>query len=194
MELKKSEKGVEVAEPKGAELMHKKDNMDSYAIHEDLQKMLIDQMAHELYNHNLYMSISNFYSVKGLKKLSLYYQRRAEEEYNHYMWCVSFANEADMGYIMPSIDAISEKWGDDLIKPFNITLDAEIDTTDMIYDMVDKAKDLEDYIFLQWLNKPGLLLEEQLEEMSLSRKALAIMSLDDSILAKQDAIASLYGI
>lgn len=30
--------------------------------------------------------------------------------------------------------------------------------------------------------------------MSLSRKALAIMSLDDSILAKQDAIASLYGI
>ena len=58
--------------------------------------------------------------------------------------------------------------------------------------MADKAKEVGYYIFLQWLNKPGLLIEEQNEECSLSRKALAIMNMDDSILAKQDAIEYLY--
>jgi hypothetical protein len=37
------------------------------------------------------------------------------------------------------------------------------------------------------------MVEEQLEEVSLSRKALKIMQMDDSILAKQDAIMELYG-
>ena len=73
------------------------------------------------------------------------------------------------------------------------TVDVEIETTEMIYDMADKARELGDHIFLQWLYRDGLLVAEQSEEMSLSRKALAIMKQDDSILAKQDAIMDLYG-
>lgn len=162
------------------------------SIHPELQKMLIEQMAHELYNHNLYRAFANYYSVNGLNKLAKYYSDRAMEEYNHYMWCVDFANECDLKYSMPTVNAVSEKF-DDFIKPFELSLDVEIETTEMIYDMADKAKDVGDYIFLQWLNKPGMLIEEQNEECSLSRKALAIMKLDDSILAKQDAIEQLYG-
>lgn len=167
-------------------------NLAICSIHPDLQKMLVEQMAHELYNHNLYRSFANYYSTKGLNKLSKYYSYRAIEEYNHYMWCVDFANECDMRYTTPAVDAISEEWSD-LIKPFEITIDVEIETTEMIYDMADKAREIGDDIFLQWLNKPGMLIEEQNEECSLSRKALAIMNMDDSILAKQDAIENLYG-
>lgn len=167
-------------------------DLSKCSIHPDLQKMLVEQMAHELHNHNLYRAFANYYSINGLTKLSKYYSDRALEEYNHYMWCVDFANECDMRYTTPSVDPIDYKW-DDFIKPFEITVDVEIETTEMIYDMADKAKEVGDHIFFQWLNKPGLLIEEQTEECSLSRKALAIMNMDDSILAKQDAIEHLYG-
>jgi ferritin len=166
-------------------------DMNVCSIHPDLQKMLVEQMAHELHNHNLYRSFASYYSTHGLKKLSKYYSDRAQEEYNHYTWCVDFANECDMRYTTPAVDPVSDTW-DNFVKPFELSVDVEIETTEMIYDMADKAKEVGDYIFLQWLNKPGLLIEEQNEECSLSRKALAIMNMDDSILAKQDAIEYLY--
>lgn len=163
------------------------------SIHPDLQKMLVEQMSHELHNHNLYRTFANYYLTLGLHKLSNYYTKRSEEEYNHYLWCVDFANESGMRYTTPAVDSIDHKIND-VVSPFEITLDVEIETTEMIYDMADKAKEVGDEIFLQWLNKPGMMIEEQNEECSLSRKALAIMKLDDSILAKQDLISDLYGI
>lgn len=167
-------------------------NLNKCSIHPDLQKMLIEQMSVELYNHNLYRSFANYYSVNGLNKLSDYYSMRAQEEYNHFLWCIKFANESDLRYDLPKIDEVNEKL-DNFITPFEIALDAEIETTEMIYDMADRAREVKDNIFLQWLYKSGLLVDEQSEECSLSRKTLAIMNLDDSILAKQDAIANLYG-
>jgi ferritin len=55
-------------------------------ISEKLQKMLVNQLQHEMYNHNLYMSLSNFYGVKGYSVLEEYYRLRAEEEYLHHCW------------------------------------------------------------------------------------------------------------
>ena len=185
MEIKKNEPVAKVVADNNWDML-------KCSIHPELQKMLVEQMSHELYNHNLYTSFANFYAINGLDKFSKYYSARAQEEYNHYLWCVNFANECCMQYTTPSIDAISEKW-DNFIKPFELTVDVEIETTEMIYDMADKAREIGDYIFFQWLNKPGLLIDEQNEEMSLSRKAYEIMQLDDSILAKQDAIENLYG-
>ena len=98
-----------------------------------------------------------------------------------------------MIYETPPVDAIDEDWQTDLIQPFKVTLDVEIETTEMIYDMVDKARSVKDGIFLSWLFKPKMLVEEQLEEIDLSRKALKIMTQDDSMLSKQDAIEHLYG-
>lgn len=184
MEIKKSEPIAKVEADSW--------DMTKCSIHPELQKMLVEQMAHELHNHNLYRAFANYYSINGLNKLCTYYNKRASEEYNHYMWCVDFANEVDMCYTTPAVDPIPDKL-DDFVKPFEITVDVEIETTEMIYDMVDKAKELGDHIFLQWLYRPNMMVSEQSEEVSLSRKALAIMNLDDSILAKQDAIESLYG-
>ncbi len=168
-------------------------DMSTCTINVSLQKMLIEQMSHELYNHNLYRTFASFYSANGLIKLSEYYSKRAQEEYNHYLWCVDFAQEVGMIYETPPVDAIDEDWQTDLIQPFKVTLDVEIETTEMIYDMVDKARSVKDEIFLSWLFRPKMLVEEQLEEVDLSRKALKIMTQDDSMLSKQDAIEHLYG-
>ena len=79
MELKKNEPVAKVVDSNGYD-------MSVCTIHPDLQKMLVEQMAHELYNHNLYRAFANFYSVRGLKKLSDYYSRRAKEEYDHWRY------------------------------------------------------------------------------------------------------------
>ena len=49
-----------------------------------VRRLLIEQISHELYNHNLYRTFANFYGVRGLPKLEKYYIKRAEEEKVHH--------------------------------------------------------------------------------------------------------------
>ena len=79
---------------------------------ENIQKLLLRQLKHELYNHNLYMSFSNFYGVQGLAVLEQYYKERADEEYHHHSWIRTYMNENDAAYIYPDIPAISETFED----------------------------------------------------------------------------------
>ena len=43
-------------------------------------ELLLRQLSHELYNHNLYRSFANYYGINGLAVLESYYIKRAEEE------------------------------------------------------------------------------------------------------------------
>ena len=41
--------------------------------------LLLRQLSHELYNHNLYRSFANYYGINGLAVLEAYYIKRAED-------------------------------------------------------------------------------------------------------------------
>ena len=45
-------------------------------ISEEMQKLMLRQLVHEMYNHNLYNTFANFYSVWGLNILTEYYKKR----------------------------------------------------------------------------------------------------------------------
>lgn len=126
--------------------------------------MLLRQLKHEMYNHNLYMSFSNFYGVQGLTILEEYYKLRAKEEYLHAEWVRKYLNENDAAYIYPEIPAISETFEDN-ITPFKLTVDKEIETTQMIYEIVDQAFEEGDWATFNWLNgnndEVGRLIQEQ---------------------------------
>ena len=160
-----------------------------------LKEMLINQLSHELRNHNLYMTFSNFYANKGLNLLSEYYKLRADEEYKHHDWIRCYLNSNGIVYKYPAIAEIDESF-ESLIDPIKLTVKVEEETTSMIYDLADQAVKENDHITIAWLNgndpKQGALVIEQLEEQSLSTAVLDIAKLEDGWLTKEKAIMDLY--
>lgn len=168
-----------------------------FSIPKSVQDLLVKQLAHELYNKFLYESFANFYNLKGLVVLEKYYRARANEEEHHYQWIKNYLAENDCEYQHPTPDEISEKWeNNDLIKPFELTVEKENETTEQIYAIVDEAIKEKDYITLQWLMsdnaETGCLVKEQLEEMTLSRTVLDIAKMEGSWLRKEKSIMNIY--
>ena len=164
-------------------------------IPESVQTLLVEQMAHEMYNHNLYLSFASYYNRQGLEILAEYYRRRAAEEKVHHDWIYRFLDDCDIDYSYPAIKAVEVKVND-LVEPFKLTVDQEKLTTDMIYDIVEEAQDQKDWITYQFLmsddREKGMLIKEQLEEESLSTTVLSIAEMEGSWLRKQKSIMDVY--
>ena len=162
---------------------------------EQMQKLMLRQLVHEMYNHNLYRSFANFYGVRGFQVLEQYYIERAEEEKLHHDWVYGYLSRTDTEFIYPEIPAISEKF-DDMLTPFKLTVDKEIQTTTEINEMVDLACDTGDWATFNWLNghdaKLGRLVDEQIEEESISRTVLDIAESEGSWLRKEKSIMNAY--
>lgn len=154
---------------------------------------LVDQIKHELYNHNLYKTFANFFNSEGLVKLYMYYTSRAEEELLHHNWIVNYLNANHIEFKYPTIPQISEEF-DDYITPFELTLKKEIETTNLINEIVELALEEKDWLTFNWLMKDSgsKLVAEQLEEESISRTVLYIAEQDDSWISKEVAILEAY--
>ncbi|MDR1721675.1 MAG: hypothetical protein LBR24_01340 [Methanobrevibacter sp.] len=152
-------------------------------------KLLVEQIGHEMYNHNLYRTFANYFAVKGLHKLEEYYIARANEELNHHQWIVDRLNYADVLYKYPEIPAVDVDIPDEETT-FVLTLDKEIETTTLIFDIVEAAKAEKDYESVKWLQ--DTLVDEQTEEEHISRKFLKIARQDTDWVTKEDYILTSY--
>ena len=122
--------------------------------------------------------------------LEKYYIKRAEEEYLHHKWIVDRLNEADFDFTYPGVDPIEVTF-EDYVDPFKQTVLKEIETTELIYAIVDATMEEKDWQTFHWLQE--LLVKEQHEEESTSRTALDIISQSDdsSIFTKAEKIYNL---
>lgn len=132
----------------------------------EIQQLLLRQLKHELQNHNIYMNFANYFGVRGLVVLEEYFKQRADEEYLHHSWVRKYLNENDAEYIYPAIDQFNGKI-EDMVDPFKITVDLEIETTQMINEIVDQAAEEGDWATFNWLNghdkETGMLVNEQVD-------------------------------
>lgn len=154
----------------------------------EIAEILVLQIAHELYNQNLYKTFANYFGVKGFLKLEKYYLKRSFEEYNHSEWIREYLNDCDIVFQYPQIDKV-EITINELIDPFLLTVDKEIDTTDKINEIAVKALSLPDLATFNFLQK---LISEQIEEEKISRTILSIAKMEDSWLIKEEAILDAY--
>jgi len=157
--------------------------------------LMVRQIWHELYNHNLYRSFANFFGRQGLTVLEEYYIDRSEEEKHHHNWIYGYLSDCDAEFIYPEVPAIKERWKDN-VEPFELTVKAEIETTMLIHEMVQQALNEGDWATFNWLqgndDEKGRLTLEQLEEEAISRTALDIARIEGSWLIKQDSIMDAY--
>ena len=155
---------------------------------EKLSKMLVEQLAHELKNFNLYKTFAIYFKVEGIDKLSEYFNKRADEEMLHHEWVLTYLTDADIKFEYPEIPSnnITIK---NMLDPFVLTVDREIETTDLIYKIYEEAISEKDYMTKIWLERPLLL--EQIEEENTSRAAVRIMEEDSDIYEKAERILEL---
>jgi ferritin len=160
------------------------------AIADKTAKLLVEQISHELYNHSLYRTFANYFAVQGLDDLETYYIGRAEEEIDHHRWIVDRLNYAHVEYKYPSIDAVEVEIKDN-VDTFVQTLDKEIETTELIYNIVNSAQEENDWETFNWLQ--DTLVDEQTEEEHISRKYLKVAEQEDvDWLTKADNILADY--
>ncbi|MCC8117846.1 MAG: hypothetical protein LIP09_03740 [Bacteroidales bacterium] len=165
------------------------------SLSDEIRDLFVLQLQHELKNFTLYNSFSVYYSVHGLEKLGKYYKARADEELKHQQWIMAYLSDCDAYFEYPSIPINDNEKVNDNVTPFRLTVDREIETTEMINHIADTAFNQGDWATLSFLMgnyNAAKLIPEQIEEESLSRTALDIMETDDHILKKEDQIYDLY--
>jgi len=150
--------------------------------------LLTKQIAHELKNYNLYKSFANYFSVEGIQDLEKYFNHRAEEEKNHQEWIFSYLSDGDVKFMYPAVEMNTEKVAS-YIDPFVFTVDREIQTTEMLYNIYTQAQSENDLMTQSWLFDK--LIKEQIEEENISRMARSIMEEDSDIFIKADKVLDL---
>lgn len=150
--------------------------------------LLVKQLAHELKNYNLYKTFANYFAVQGIMDLQKYYNLRADEELLHHQWIFDFLSEGDYVFTYPAIP-INELKIETNLDPFTLTVNREIETTQLIYDIYEQALAEKDYMTAVWLQQH--LIPEQVEEENTSRTALAIMEEDDSLIERAEKVLKL---
>lgn len=162
---------------------------------EAIIKSLVKQMGEELFNKHLYMTFANYFATNGLPKLEEYYNKRADEEELHHKWINWYLTYNDAEFQYPSVPEVNITLKD-LVDPFRLTVDKEIETTMHINEIVNQAVSEKDWATFNWLmddeDETGALVKEQIEEESISRAILDMASAEGNWLSKQGYILDFY--
>ena len=138
---------------------------------EEMIKLLVYQMAHELENHNLYKTFAAYFHRNDLPKLGVYYDERAAEENVRHQWIYNYLIECDAEFSYPQVPAINVDITDHLL-PFRLTVDKEIETTLGINQIVNRAGEEGDWATFTFLTgdnpETGKLVLEQRNYISLA--------------------------
>lgn len=159
---------------------------------------MIEQIMHEMYNHNLYRTFANYYKVNKLHKLEEYFEDRAHEELVHQKWLIDRLNQCDYPTTYIEVKAVEVDLSDPegtpenmkYIKPFELTVEAEIETTALIENIATQAMEEKDWVTFGWLYE--LLLKEQHEGEYVSRHTWGLAKMDTDWQTKQDSIIEFY--
>lgn len=154
----------------------------------ELGSLLEKQLAHELKNRNLYLSFANYFGVEGITNLEEYYRKRASEEDLHHQWIMNYLSDGDYRFMYPAVEQNTEKF-DDYIAPFRLTVEREILTTQMIYNIYKQAQSEGDLMASAWLYEK--LIKEQVEEENTSRMARTIMEEESDIYLRAEKVLDL---
>ena len=129
-------------------------------MNEKVYKALNEQIKHEFYSSNLYLSIASYFENIPLDGFKEWFRKQAEEEHEHGMKFYQYINDRNMQAEIPAIDKPPVKFAS-VQEVFEIALAHEKKVTHLIheiYELAIKEKDWATSVFLHWF------ITEQVEE------------------------------
>lgn len=137
-------------------------------ISSEMVKAINEQISHEAYSGNAYVSIGSWCERVGYDGSAAFFFEQAKEENMHMLKFIHYLNNAGYEAIIPAIEKPPGTF-QSLEATFQFGLESERKVTKEIYELVDiaaKEKDYSTYSFLQWF------VTEQTEEETLFQTIL----------------------
>lgn len=129
-------------------------------IHQDMEKVLNDQLNAELYAAHLYLSMAAYYESINLRGFAHWMRSQASEENTHALRFFDFINDREGRVTIQSLPEPPSDFGS-CLGAMEAALKHERKVTGMIDDLYRTAQKHSDYashVFLEWF------VEEQVEE------------------------------
>lgn len=123
-------------------------------------KALNEQIRHEFYSSNLYLSIASYFENVPLDGMAKWFRKQAQEEHEHGMKIYNYINDRNLQVDLPAVDKPPTKF-ESIEKIFELALAHEQKVTHWIHQLYELAwqeKDHGTHVFLQWF------ITEQVEE------------------------------
>ena len=146
-----------------------------------IEKILNEQVEHELSNVLLYEAMGSWAEVKGLPGCAKWFYAQADEEKTHMQRFVEFINERYGTAVIPAEKKPTAEFGD-VCEAFKAAMKREVETTEKISNIVKLALDEGDYITFK--HAMDFIEEQQQEEASirLVLDRLKLLGKDDILL------------
>lgn len=129
-------------------------------MNEKIIKALNEQITHEFFSSNLYLSIASYLENIPLDGFAKWFKKQAKEEHEHGMKIYEYLLERNLHAELQAIPAPTVKFNS-VEEVFQMSLEHERKVTHLIhriYDLAIQEKDHATHVFLQWF------ITEQVEE------------------------------
>lgn len=140
---------------------------------EKILNLLTEQISHEYYSANLYLSMSSWCGFKGLRGSAAFLQQHSDEELGHMRKLFAYVADTGAQAIVPEVRKPPQEF-ESIRAVFKSILEHEIFITRKINELVSACLDERDFStfsFLQWY------VGEQHEEEMLFRSVLDLIEL-----------------
>jgi bacterioferritin B len=153
-------------------------------ISDQAQKLLVQQVAHELLAHQTYMGISLYFTRQSLNGWAKLFHEQAVEEAAHGWKIINFLIDNDVQFALPQVGGAptSYKTARDAVQVAQASERKVTQQFEALANAAREAKDNRTLQFLQWF------IDERVEE---ERTAAALLDLIDSGINLFDAEAYL---
>ncbi|HEX5827697.1 MAG TPA: ferritin [Candidatus Limnocylindrales bacterium] len=139
----------------------------------DPQKLLVQQVAHELSAHQTYMGISLYFTRQSLNGWAKFFHEQAVEEASHAWKIINFLVDNDVEFPLPQVGGAPTSYKS-AREAVEVAQASERRVTQQFEAMANAARDSKDNRTLQFLL---WFIEEQVEE---ERTMAALIDLLDS--------------
>lgn len=142
-------------------------------INEKVAKVLTEQVNKELYSAYLYLSMSAYFSDKGLLGFANWMRVQFQEEQAHAMFIYDFLINRGEKVILTAIDTPPNDWESSLVVMEQV-LKHEIYVTSLINNIVNVAEAAKDRATMSYMN---WFVDEQVEEEANAQDIIAKLKL-----------------
>lgn len=140
-------------------------------INETVSKVLLEQLNKEFYSAYLYLSMSSYFSDKGLLGFANWMRVQAQEEQIHAMLIYDYLIDRNERVILKPVEAPPNHWE----SPLNVmeeSLKHEIHVTELINNIINVAEEVKDRATISYMY---WFIDEQVEEEANAKNVIDVL-------------------
>lgn len=130
-------------------------------ISDSLKESLVQQIAEEKKNANIYLSIASFLNGKGLFNLAKKFEEQHSEETEHSLILYKLLSDLSIVFVVPQIETYDISSIDNIVSLAELYLEREVQTTESLGEIKKQAIDEDNYVVEERIRK--MIKLQQLE-------------------------------